>query len=58
MDTVQNRPACCIITNNPRPCKVCGKLTNYVEYCVEQPLCSDECILAFYAQIYKGNEQK
>jgi len=46
-------PDCCISSETPRPCAICGKMTNYVEYCVEFPLCSDECIKKFYEELYR-----
>lgn len=46
-------PPNCIVADNPRPCAKCGEMTNYVEYCVEMPLCSKECIDTFYSEIYK-----
>lgn len=50
-------PPCCIVADNPRYCAVCGKPTYYVEYCVEMPLCSKECIHEFYDGLYKGGQK-
>ena len=49
-------PDCCIRSETPRPCAICGKMTNYVEYCVESPLCSDECIKEFYDELYRKGD--
>lgn len=32
-----------IIANNTELCVVCGKPTNFVDYCCEVRLCSKEC---------------
>lgn len=50
---IENIPDCCIKADSQRPCKVCGNLTNYVEYCVETPLCSNECISKFYEELFQ-----
>lgn len=31
------------VTEKPRPCRVCGRLTRITDYCFEAPLCSPEC---------------
>ena len=46
-------PGCCIEADTERPCAICGKMTKFVEYCVEKPLCSQECIDKFYQDLYK-----
>lgn len=52
---IENIPDCCIKTGNQRPCKVCGRLTSYVEYCFEMPLCSNECISKLYEELFSEN---
>lgn len=37
-----------ITSENLKPCVVCGKLTNLIDYCVEQRLCGEECEKKYY----------
>ena len=46
-------PKCCIEADIERPCAVCGRTTKFVEYCVEMPICSQECIDKFYQELYE-----
>lgn len=51
-DNIEYLPDCCIKVKEQKICAVCGKPTFYVEYCVETPLCSNECIFKFYKEIF------
>lgn len=46
-------PKCCIEADIERTCVVCGRTTKFVEYCVEMPICSQECIDKFYQELYE-----
>lgn len=40
----QLREKCLIKDKEYEPCAICGQLTNYIDYCSEQHICSEECM--------------
>lgn len=46
-----------ILTKARKPCIVCGKLTNRLEYCYEAYLCSDECQDVIDTKVAKMEEE-
>lgn len=45
-DNIENyREHCVIKVDEPQPCEVCGYLTQFIDYCFEKRLCSEECQL-------------
>lgn len=42
----------CIRAAKKEKCAVCGKETDFVEYCAETPLCSRKCVNKFYDRLF------
>lgn len=43
-DNIENyREHCMIKVDDKAPCVICGDPTNFIDYCFESRLCSEEC---------------
>ena len=47
-----------LVTSTNKPCRVCGKLTHFVEWCTESPLCGKACYNKHFDYITEACREK